>query len=139
MSGNLLKPVVEKWHVDGELYELTVDELGEKRYYHYSHNYLIGRDLHREGGPSIESPNGDKCWHLNGEYHREDGPAIELADGLKCWYLNGNLHREDGPAVEYANGTKSWFYNEVNIEKKFNVKITSVEQYKKLIDLLVFE
>jgi len=57
------------------------------------------------------SPNGTKCWYLNGKYHREDGPAIEYTNGSKCWYLNGKRHREDGPAIEYANGTKKWYLN----------------------------
>ena len=30
-----------------------------------------------------------KIWNLDGKFHREDGPAIEYPDGDKRWYLNG--------------------------------------------------
>ena len=39
--------------------------------------------------PEMEiRPDGTKCWTLNGKYHREDGPAIEWPNGQKEWYLN---------------------------------------------------
>ena len=28
-------------------------------------------------------------WYLNGKLHREDGPAVEYPSGDKYWYLNG--------------------------------------------------
>ena len=31
---------------------------------------------------------GIKQWWLNHNLHREDGPAIEYPDGQKQWYLN---------------------------------------------------
>lgn len=46
-------------------------------------------ELHREDGPAIEGPNGDKEWFFNAKYHREDGPAVIWADGTEEWYLNG--------------------------------------------------
>jgi hypothetical protein len=74
--------------------------------------YFDGKgQLHREDGPAIISPNGEKEWWLNGVRHREDGPAIEYANGDKEWWINGQLHRDDGPAVEYANGDKYWYKN----------------------------
>jgi len=30
---------------------------------------------------------GSKFWYLNGKYHREDGPAVEYPDGEKRWFL----------------------------------------------------
>jgi hypothetical protein len=82
--------------------------------------------------------NDDKYWYLNGELHRENGPAVEFSDGSKFWYFNGQYHREDGPAVEYANGVICWFYHGEDMQEKFHIKIESVEQYKKLISLLMF-
>src|ERR1019366_6125889 len=41
-----------------------------------------------------------------GEPHRLNGPAITTPNGTKCWYVNGRLHRVNGPAVEYAGGRK---------------------------------
>ncbi len=38
----------------------------------------------------------------SGQYHREDGPAIEHPNGNKLWFINGKLHREDGPAVQWV-------------------------------------
>jgi len=38
---------------------------------------------------------GIKCYYLNNLLHREDGPAIEYPEGDKRWYLNGKLHREN--------------------------------------------
>ena len=32
---------------------------------------------------------GRKHWLKNGKYHREDGPAIEWPNGEKFWYKNG--------------------------------------------------
>jgi hypothetical protein len=87
----------------------------------------------------IIDKNGDKKWYLNDQLHREDGPVIEWNNGDKCYRQKGTFHREDGPAIEYVNGASCWYYNGKNVEKKFNIKITSVEQYQKLINLLVFE
>ena len=85
--------------------------------------YLNGK-YHREDGPAIEYADGDKEWYLNGKRHREDGPAIEYANGDKEWFLNGELHREDGPAYEGTNGTKIWYLNGKQLtEKQFNKKM----------------
>ena len=81
---------------------------GGSKFYYSDREMTI---LHREDGPALEYPNGDKEWRLNGKYHREDGPAIEYADGSKEWRLNGKYHREDGPAIEDPNGYKAWYLN----------------------------
>ena len=68
-------------------------------------------------------------WKLNGEYHREDGPAIEHPNGDKVWIINGELHREDGPAIEYANGDKIWYINDVELtEQQFNKRTNPAEE-----------
>lgn len=72
--------------------------------------YLNGR-YHREDGPAIIHPSGDKEWYLNGELHREDGPAVENTDGHKEWFINGKRHREDGPAVEHGGLASVWYLN----------------------------
>jgi len=71
--------------------------------------YKLNGKYHRENGPAVEYPNGDKSWYINGKLHREDGPAVEWSNGTKYWYLNDKLHRENGPAVEKANGSKYWY------------------------------
>ena len=43
-------------------------------------------------------------------FHREDGPAIEYPNGEKIWWNNGKLHRIDGPAID-DNGYKEWWIN----------------------------
>jgi hypothetical protein len=61
---------------------LKIDKYKTKRYY---------KDdlLHREDGPAVEYPNGDKFWYINNKLHREDGPATEFYSGTKYWYLDG--------------------------------------------------
>lgn len=72
--------------------------------------YLYGV-VHRDGGPAVEYPSGEKWWFQFGKEHREDGPAIERPDGTKSWYRNGLCHRKDGPAIEYADGRKEYWFN----------------------------
>ena len=91
--------------------------------YRYRNRY---KELHREDGPAVIYPNGNKLWYLNGKLHRENGPAIEHVNGNKRWYLNGKKHREDGPAVELVHGYRlklidgkdvrgyrAWYQNDV--------------------------
>src|SRR5579859_6911180 len=54
---------------------------------------------------------GARRWYLNGQLHREDGPAVELPNGDKSWYFNDQLHREDGPAQAWSDGAKYWWYH----------------------------
>ena len=67
-------------------------------------------DLHRDGGPAIERPDGTKEWLYRGQRHRDDGPAVEFSDGYRAWYQYGERHRDDGPAIERPDGTKEWLY-----------------------------
>lgn len=72
--------------------------------------YLHGV-VHRDDGPAVEYPNGEKWWFQFGKQHRDNGPAIERSDGTKSWYRNGLCHREDGPAIEWADGRKEYYLN----------------------------
>ena len=102
-------------------YKVTVDKDGTTWY--------LNGDLHREDGPAVEYPNGNKVWYLNGQLHREDGPAVEYQNGNKHWYINGNLHREDGPAIEYPNGTNYWYLNGRKLtESKFNARMNPAKE-----------
>ena len=74
--------------------------------------------FHREDGPAVEYPDGDKAWYLNGLLHREDGPALERSNGDKAWWLNGQLHRVDGPAIEWADGYKAWYLNGIRMTEE---------------------
>ncbi len=67
--------------------------------------------LHRDDGPAMEYPSGEKRWLQFGELHREDGPAIIRPNGSTQWFRDGVCHREDGPAIERADGTKEWWLN----------------------------
>ena len=64
--------------------------------------------------------------------HREDGPAVEYPNGDKVWYQNDQLHREDGPAVKYSDGSKYWYYE----GKRINCN--SQEEFEKIIKLKIF-
>ena len=33
---------------------------------------------------------GTKRWYTNDKLHREDGPAVEYPNGNKFWYLHGH-------------------------------------------------
>jgi len=91
---------------------LIVDSFGDKRYF-------LNDLLHREDGPAIECPNGDKSWWKNGNLHREgDLPAIEYSDGDKFYYVHGELHRENGPARKFANGVKYFYLNNIKFSEK---------------------
>ncbi len=67
--------------------------------------------LHRDHGPAVIGPGGEKRWYQFGKEHREDGPAIERADGSKEWFRHGKHHREDGPATESRYTTPRWYLN----------------------------
>lgn len=53
----------------------------------YDENYK----LHSLFSPAVVGKDGSTYWHNHGEFHREDGPAIEKPGGEKSWYLNGKL------------------------------------------------
>ena len=69
---------------------------------------LPNGDYHRENGPALIYPRGDKFWYYNGQSHREDGPAKMWISGEKEYYIDGELHREDGPAV-YNDGREPYW------------------------------
>lgn len=78
--------------------------------------------------------NGTKSWCIPNTMilHREDGPAVEYPGGDKRFYLNGKLHNLKGPAVEYTNGYKSWYLNGKYIDCK------SQEEFERLLKLKAF-
>ena len=92
--------------------------------------------LHNEDGPAFESSYGDKYWFKDGLVHRRNGSAIEYNDGSKIWCQNGKYHRIDGPAIEYYTGAKEWWYRGIDVERKLNIRIKSIEHYKSLIPKL---
>jgi hypothetical protein len=73
-----------------------------------------------------------KYWYQEGILHRDDGPAIEYPDGEKAWYQHGQRHRVDGPAIEYASGSQSWYYH----GKK--IYCDSLQEFEKIIKLKAF-
>jgi hypothetical protein len=96
--------------------ECTVLDCGDAKEW-----YLNGK-RHREDGPAVEYPDGNKSWYINGKRHREDGPAIE-GFGRKEWYLNGERHREGGPAIESSHGYEAWYLNGNSLtEEEFNAR-----------------
>ena len=95
--------------------------------------------LQDEDEESVRSTTyGSFIWYKKGTniYHRLNGPAIEDSNGTRCWYINGRLHRLNGPAIEYFSesnpGPRHWYYNGKQIE------CSSLEEFKRLINLLVF-
>ena len=70
--------------------------------------YLKDGVRHREDGPAVITPDGDKYWYKNGQYHRVDGPAIERVSGYRAWYNDGKLKYE----IE-ADYSDDYTYNDV--------------------------
>ena len=113
--------LTEQGVFDALRYQIRVDHWGTRKYYN------TAGQLHRENGPAVENPNGDKFWYQNNYIHRTDGPAIEWRDGGRLWYQNGVPHRMDGAAVERADGTKEWYINgEELTEAEFNQRVKSL-------------
>jgi hypothetical protein len=94
--------------------------------------YLIKgtETLHREDGPALISPYGNKFWYRYGKMHRDVGPAVEWDSGMKEWHRNGKLHREDGPAVIYVDGAVEWWFNDVFFKTK-EEWFENLPEYKK--------
>jgi hypothetical protein len=57
--------------------------------------------------------------------HREDGPAVEYPNGDKYWFYNNKLHRSDGPAIEWANGQFGYYIHDQSVSQK------SFEEWRK--------
>ena len=107
--------------------KMIIDNIVGTKYWRNERRYL-----HREDGPAVIWPNGNKEWWLNGNRHREDGPAVECADGGKEWWLNGVQHRNDGPAVMSSDGKDCrWFINgkRIDLETRINTEI----EYNELV------
>ena len=85
---------------------------------------------HREDGPSIEYPNGEKRWFKNDKLHRLGAPAIYGA-AYEAWYLDGLCHRVDGPA-QTCDGEKNWFYYGKSI------KVSSQEEFEQWLKYKAF-
>jgi hypothetical protein len=102
---------------------INIGKYGDKHYYKDKAMTIH----HREDGPAVEYPDGDKSWYINGKLHREDGPAVEYADGGKAWFIDGKRHREDGPAIEFANGRKAWYIDGVSLSEREFLKRTAPE------------
>jgi hypothetical protein len=51
-----------------------------------------GSKLHREDDlPAVEYPSGIKHWYKNGKKHRETGPAVVWPDGDRSYFLEGEF------------------------------------------------
>jgi len=118
----LLAPRAEPRPREHGRVETTTDARGVKRWY-------LNGQLHRDGGPAVEHPDGGSYWYCHGRKHRDDGPAVlyasgqkewhvngelrclETTDGSRYWYRNGRRHREDGPAVDEPRGRRAWYHH----------------------------
>ena len=82
-------------------------------------------------------------YYKNGLYHREGGPALEFPNGNKYWYINGLVHREDGPATEHSNGFKNWRYKNRSYGKNEDfineTWIEKIEYLKREEELKIFK
>jgi len=64
-----------------------------------------------------------------GQYHRDDGPAIEWPNGNKFWWKKGKRHREDGPAEEWLDEEKYWWLLDLELkENEFNSWILRLQK-----------
>lgn len=71
--------------------------------------YFKDEKYHREDGPAIEKPNGDKVWFYEGNLHREDGPAVIIKkDDEICfyWYIHGDLKTQEEFAIWQLENNK---------------------------------
>ena len=62
-----------------------------------------------QDGMSVDD-DGAIVWRLYGKLHRDDGPAVEWPNGDKHWYRHGKLHRLDGHAVEHGTISIGWYF-----------------------------
>ena len=73
-----------------------------------------------------------RYYNLRGQKHREDGPAVILPNGDKVWYLNGQVHRDNGPAIEWADGQQEWHYLGIKLN------CSSQEEFEDLLKIKIF-
>jgi hypothetical protein len=72
---------------------------------------LIHRNENNEIISSVKiERGGTKFWYFEGDLHREDGPAIIWPDGNKRWYLDGIRFYEESKWLNKV------LFNEVKIE-----------------------
>ena len=103
---------------------LIINNVGVKYWYEND-------QLHRVGGPAVESINGSTYWYQNNRLHRIEGPAIEHVDGIKQWFENGERHRISGPAYE-SSKIKEWYF------KGKYIKCSTQKEFERLIKLSNF-
>lgn len=48
--------------------------------------------IHKENGPALIYPNGDRVWYKHGMYHNEYGPAVVFASGKKEYWLEDKIY-----------------------------------------------
>ena len=78
---------------------------------------------------------GDGSIHYydeQGRLHREDGPAVEYPNGQRNWYINGKRHRDDGPAIITPSGREYWFH-----EGKY-ISCSTLEEFQRIVNLKAF-
>ena len=63
---------------------------------------------------------GVTIWFVDGQIHKQDGPAMIFPDGDKVWFDHDKKHRIDGPAFIGNNGKHEWWINEVHITEEVN-------------------
>ena len=57
-------------------------------------------------------------YNSSGNLHRVGGPAVETKHGLQAWYRNGVCHRIDGPAIVYEDGYCRWFIDGTEVTEE---------------------
>ncbi len=86
--------------------------------------------LHRDSGPAVIYPDGEKEWYILGKrtrvekpdgtvteslnFSHDQGPRYDKVtepDGTVMWFKDNDLHRTDGPAQEELDGTTQWWQN----------------------------
>lgn len=113
-------------------------------------SWYDGDMLHRDDGPAVIHPNGDKHWWYEDLPHRVDGPADEYANGDQMWFIHGAPHRLDGPAVIITGPNIAFHpinYNRIEpnllhvvewwVEDE-QVPVSSQEEFEKMMKMKVF-
>lgn len=74
---------------------------------------------HREDGPAVTLTNNNGVrWYSNGELHRVGGPAVESWDGREEWHYRGRLHRVGGPAITTPMGGGFYYLDDEHLTEK---------------------
>lgn len=99
--------------------------------------WFKGELLHREDGPAVITPDGEKHWIVNGLNHRIGGPAIIDELGREEWYVNGDLHRIDGPASNVFGIDEWWVRGEKILNQAHFQQVTKLSDEE--ISLLILK